>query len=198
MIDDSSLFYAEMADVAPLKQQSTTGNVIAQHQFKSCESHLARQNAAATNEQIMSLCVESRLIHPVKPDEYVEFHIQGVQHAVFKQLRQGQYECKSICDLTGLSLIQARDFLYKHLCQSHQLGHRTLLIIHGKGHHNKPYPAILKSAVAQWLTQIDVVQAYSSATKDKGGTGAMFVMLSKSHRARIETSEQNRKGSGRR
>ncbi len=70
------------------------------------------------------------------------------------------------------------------------------MLIHGKGHQSQPFAGLLKSAVCCWLSQLDMVLAYHSAKTEQGGTGALYVMLTKSEQLKLENREANRKGMG--
>ncbi|NKF52591.1 DNA endonuclease SmrA [Shewanella sp. WXL01] len=196
MSDDNQLFFEAMADVKPLKNTATADNVIEQQQFKQTEAQIAKKLAADEDELLTLMTIDPAMITPVKSDDVIEYKIDGVQAEVFKQLKQGAYDCKTIVELQGLSLSHARQALLNQIYQAEYLGERNLLVIHGKGRNNKPFPALLKSAVAQWLSCLPQVQAYHSATSQLGGSGALFVMLTKSKQKRIDNSELNRKGHG--
>ncbi|WP_119969523.1 DNA endonuclease SmrA [Shewanella japonica] len=192
-VDDTALFLAEMGDVKPL---TTNDKVFVSSQQLDTDAHRARRKAAMQNEYLAKLPIEPRLLTPIAPDEIMSYKRNGVQEEVFRHLRLGKYKKQTVLDLHAYRLIQARELLVETIIQAHEKGERNLLIIHGKGVNNKPYPALMKSAVNDWLMQFDQVQAFHSATREQGGTGALFVMLVKSDEQRIVSGETNRKGSG--
>ncbi|WP_144208105.1 DNA endonuclease SmrA [Shewanella donghaensis] len=191
--NENALFLSEMTDVVPLKQSNCVFNNEAS---QVTEAQLAKRAAAAQNEYLSKLPIDPALLMPIEPEEVVSYKLDGVQAEVFRHLRLGKYRYSRLIDLHAFRLSQAREYLIEQVLSSHSNGERNLLVIHGKGFKSKPYPGLMKSAVCHWLSQLDEVQAYHSATRERGGTGAVFVMLVKSDQKRIESSEMNRKGSG--
>ncbi|MCL1046779.1 DNA endonuclease SmrA [Shewanella sp. 1_MG-2023] len=191
--EDSDLFWEEMAGVKPLKVNDSHFN---QSTHLPTDSQLARRAAAAQNEYLDKLTVDPALILPVEPEEIISYKINGVQEEVFRHLRLGKYKTKSVIDLHAYRLVQARELLIDAVLQAYGRGERNILVIHGKGFKSKPFAGLMKSAVNHWLVQLEEVQAFHSATREQGGTGALFVMLVKSEQQRVVASETNRKGSG--
>ena len=191
--EDSDLFLSEMADVKPLRANDSHFNGA---DNSVTPAQLARRAAAAQNEYLQKLTIDPGLLTPIEPEEIISFKINGVQEEVFRHLRLGKYKNQSVLDLHALRLTQARELLIDAVIKAYERGERNLMVIHGKGFKSKPFPALMKSAVNHWLTQLEEVQAFHSATREQGGTGALFVMLVKSDQQRVVASEINRKGSG--
>lgn len=74
-------------------------------------------------------------------------------------------------------------------------GYSHLLIVHGRGERSTP-PALMKSFVSHWLTQISEVQCAHSAQRLHGGTGAVYVLLRKSAEKKAENRERHQKRLG--
>ena len=135
------------------------------------------------------------------PQDVVEFKRQGIQHEVFKQLKQGQYRAGATLDLHEQRIDEARVNLFRFLEDCHRDEIRCALVIHGKGHHTHPGEGELPSArpvsriksyVVHWLKGHELVQAVSSAPRQQGGTGAVYVLLRKSDRAKERNRERFR------
>ncbi|QYJ87778.1 DNA endonuclease SmrA [Shewanella mesophila] len=188
--DELALFFASMADVVPLKADVNVNFC----NDKGREAQRAKQAQTKRREMLSQLSLDFSEIIPVEPDEIVSFKHQGVQSQVFKLFRQGKYPMQAALDLKGVGVSRAREALYDFILQSQNSDFRNLLIIHGTGVHNKPFPALLKSCLAQWLLQLEGVIGYHSATKGLGGCGALMVMLQKSDNARLDTREMTKKG----
>jgi DNA-nicking Smr family endonuclease len=94
----------------------------------------------------------------------------------FRLLKAGNIPWKARLDLHGLMPNLARDALCTFLSQHHTLGHRCVLIIHGKGGRKGEEP-VLKNLVNHWLPQIPTVLAFHSAIPRDGGAGALYVLL---------------------
>ncbi|MGI2258334.1 DNA endonuclease SmrA [Shewanella sp. GXUN23E] len=191
--DDNELFWAEMADVKPLAQSD---RVFSNDPVTVTHAQLNRQAAAQANEYLDRLTLDAGLIKPVAPDDPLSFKRQGVQEQVFKNLRLGKYKHPTLLDLRAMKLRDARETLVRGLLAAFEREERCVLLIHGKGAGNRPFPALIKSAVNNWLPQLDEVMAFHSAIKEEGGNGALYVMLAKSQTQKDAARETHHKGSG--
>jgi DNA-nicking Smr family endonuclease len=152
---------------------------------------ILERRKAAQQEQLKSgnLLDPASIINAVDPYDFLEFARPGVQHGVYKNLRQGKYEVQSRLDLHRHTVEQARVALWDFVegCQKH--GVRCALVTHGKGE-GREQPARLKSCVNHWLRQIDNVLAFHSAQKQHGGVGSTYILIKKNSLARLSTSEK--------
>jgi len=152
---------------------------------------ILERRKAAQQEQLKSgnLLDPASIINVVDPYDFLEFARPGVQHGVYKNLRQGKYEVQSRLDLHRHTVEQARVALWDFVegCQKH--GVRCALVTHGKGD-GREQPARLKSCVNHWLRQIDNVLAFHSAQKQHGGVGSTYILIKKNSLARLSTSEK--------
>lgn len=128
-------------------------------------------------------------VRMLAPLEEVSYRRDGVQHGVFKNLRLGKYVIDARLDLHKMTVERARQVVYQFVqdCVEHDV--RTALITHGKGEGRDQAPT-LKSHVAHWLPQMDVVLAFHTALKQHGGYGATYVLLRKSEKKKQQTREQ--------
>ena len=151
---------------------------------------LERRKAAQNEQQKSANFLDPvSIITPVDPYDFLEFARPGVQHGVYKNLRQGKYEIQSRLDLHSHTVEQARVALWDFVesCQKH--GVRCALVTHGKGE-GREQPARLKSCVNHWLRQFDNVLAFHSAQKQHGGMGSTYLLIKKNSLARLNTSEK--------
>jgi DNA-nicking Smr family endonuclease len=91
-----------------------------------------------------------------------------------RKLKQGKLPLAAKLDLHNCTTEIAQQRLIDFLQQSIIRQRRCVLIIHGKGHQDKP---ILKNKLNNWLRQMDMVLAFCTAIPKHGGTGAMYVLL---------------------
>ncbi|KKC98985.1 DNA endonuclease SmrA [Photobacterium halotolerans] len=186
--DELDLFREMMADVAPLEQDKVTPEK--KHQIT--DAQLARQAAAqslaGSDPEYLSLDYATM----VKPDDMLDYKRDGVQDGVIRKLRLGKYDIQARLDLHRKTLKEARDEVLGFLKQCQRMDIRTVLIVHGKGERSTP-PALMKSYVATWLTQISDVMGYHSALRQHGGNGALYVMLKKSPERKLENRERHQK-----
>lgn len=105
------------------------------------------------------------------------FRRDGVQTAVMRKLRRGQFAVQGHLDLHGLTSAEAKIRLVEFLQHCGGVGLRCVRIVHGKGNSSPGKIPVLKPRVAHWLAQRDEVLAYASARQVDGGTGAIYVLL---------------------
>lgn len=170
--DELQLFRDEMAEAA-------------RHQHDKAEPFRRRlrpfplsPNPAATGcdeqEQLVDLQIETG-------DELL-FVRPGVQQRLMHDLRRGHLPPQEVLDLHGLRVAEARDLLQQFLAYAKHHRLRVVQIIHGKGFGSNSRQPVLKQKVNQWLRQPDQVLAFCSAPAFDGGTGAVYVLLSRKQR----------------
>lgn len=103
----------------------------------------------------------------------------GIQHAVLRKLRRGQFRVARELDLHGLNADGAHTVLSQFLSQAKRDGIACVRIIHGKGKRSRHKGPVLKNKVNHWLRRRDDVLAFCSARPTDGGTGAVYVLLSR-------------------
>lgn len=105
-----------------------------------------------------------------------------VSHALLRQLASDRLRVDARIDLHGLTRDQAHVRLMQFLRQARAMGHRTLLVIHGKGLHTEDGIGVLADEVVNTLCRGQAapwVLAVSTAHRRLGGTGALVVKLVK-------------------
>lgn len=129
----------------------------------------------------------------LKPDDMLEFKRDGVQDGVYRKLRLGKYPIQARLDLHRKTLKEARSEVIQFIRQCMAMDIRTLLIVHGRGERSTP-PALMKSFVSHWLTQISEVQCAHSAQRLHGGISAVYVLLRRVPRKKPKTVSVTRNG----
>lgn len=187
--DPTSDFFAAMQDVTPLKQDD---KVLAGKPSSTLAQQLKRQSLEKIERQGGNyLSIEH--VNPVDPLDVLEYKKPGVQQGVFKNLRLGKYTVDTFLNVQGMNLEQAREQLFEGVIDANKSGARTLLIKHGLGQHSKPFPALIKSYVNQWLRQMPEVIAFHSAVKQRGGLASVYVLLKKSRQDKDANRELHRR-----
>ena len=111
-----------------------------------------------------------------------------------RQIASGKIEVGARIDLHGLRQRDARAELHSFLVRAHAEGHKTVLVITGKGGGKAPTESlgslmderqrgVLRRSVPHWLEQAElraVVLSYTEAGPRHGGAGALYVQLRKS------------------
>lgn len=113
-------------------------------------------------------------------DEYIEGAVQGLDRAVLRRLRRGEYSVQAHLDLHGMNREEARDAVARFVRSSLGRGLRCVLIVHGRGLHAKDQIPVLKEKLKAWLTRGAIgsaVLAFTTARPYDGGAGAVYVLL---------------------
>ena len=178
--NDENYFQDAMSDVTPL-----TGNH--QKTVKIPNPDLRPAHPAHDDEQE----VMSRLWGLVKgsiemditfSDEYVEGAIKGFSQKLMKKLKKGKFSIQGHLDLHGLTKLGAETMVREFIIRSHRVGHRCVLIVHGRGLNSPDSFPVLKEGLPRWLGRAPVkriVLAFATARPYDGGTGAIYVLLKK-------------------
>ncbi|HEX8758053.1 MAG TPA: Smr/MutS family protein [Steroidobacteraceae bacterium] len=110
--------------------------------------------------------------------EELVFHRAGMQPALLRKLRRGDYRVQGEIDLHGLTVAEAKQALREFLGEALLRQWRCVRIVHGKGLRSGHRGPVLKGMVAGMLRKVGPVVAYVSARQVDGGTGAVYVLLS--------------------
>ena len=101
----------------------------------------------------------------------------GMGGEVLRKLKRAYWPVGAHLDLHGLNSDEARQALTHFIETSQTHGTRCVRIVHGKGYGSADGQSVLKSRVAQWLTQIPSIGAFASAPTAHGGRGALLVLI---------------------
>ena len=107
------------------------------------------------------------------------FRRKGISESVLRRLRRGEYAVRDEIDLHGMTQDEARAALGAFLAEAAHHDRRCVRVIHGKGLGSGHRGPVLKSAVNRWLRRHAAVAAFCSARRNDGGTGALYVLLSR-------------------
>ena len=115
----------------------------------------------------------------VESGDELGYRCDGTSESVLRRLRRGEYAIRDEIDLHGMTQDEARAALGAFLSEAMLHGQRCVRIIHGKGRGSGHRGPVLKSAVNRWLRRHAAVAAFCSARRNDGGTGALYVLLSR-------------------
>lgn len=186
--DDNDLFQKEMAGVRPLRRGAKESVRSAPQEVTP--GQLYRREAAMRTRDLDENQLPTTFVQYVPAEAILSFKRDGIQNGVFRRLQRGVYAIDATLDLHGLNVEEARGAVFRfiHDCVQHDV--RSALISHGKGRGNKARIPLLKSFLARWLPMFPEIMAFHSAQKWHGGTGAVYILLRKSERAKDETREK--------
>ena len=192
VVSDDEFFQEEMLGVTPLKRDARERLL---RKVNEGDGEARRLAAEGEHEGPLNSLVDEG-VEPLDAWYVLAFKRPGIQHGVYKKLRQGRYEIDARLDLHRLSVKQARMDVHSFIQDAMQYGLRTVLILHGKGQRKteQEKTAVLKGYVQHWLQELEEVQAFHSAQAVHGGTGAVYVLLRKSLQKKRENRERFLKG----
>jgi len=183
---DFDLFLSSMEDVKPINNDTVTP---ISNSHSAALAQQEKRKAAQTNLANDENYLQSEHVEILDPLAILSFKKDGVQSAVFKNLRLAKYQVDATLDLHGQLLKNARNTLFSFIADCHQRNIRVVLIRHGIGIKNKAKPGILKSYVNKWLQELPQVLAFHTALRHHGGSGATYVLLKKSEEKKNENRE---------
>jgi DNA-nicking Smr family endonuclease len=113
-------------------------------------------------------------------DEFIEGRVAGLDPAIVRKLRRGEFSVQAHLDLHGKSRSEAKGEVDAFLRRSREQGKRCVLLVHGRGLHSKDQVPVLKEALRTWLATARFgrhVLAFATARPQDGGAGAVYVLL---------------------
>jgi len=174
--EDARLFRDAVRDVKPLRYARALADP------QRSRGRRARPAARFTRADRLAVLEESlsgELLDPaLASGEELVFHRAGIQPAVLRRLRRGDYRVQGEIDLHGLTVAEAKQALREFLAQALARRWRCVRIVHGKGLRSGHRGPVLKGMVGAMLRKVGPVLAYVSARQVDGGTGAVYVLLS--------------------
>lgn len=152
-----------------------------------------RAKRVPVDEEAEALAVLSDLVNGngtfdvSNSSEYVEGSVVGLDARILRRLRGGQFPYQATLDLHGMSAAAAAVAVDSFVWRAFLAGHRSLLIVHGRGRNSERNMPVLKERLKSWLARgriRRVVLAFTSARPADGGTGSVYVLLRRRRGAR--------------
>ena len=175
-IDEAQLFREAVRDVKPLGSPApATEQPSSRRRRPRPAARFSRADRLAVREESL----RNDVIDPeLASGEELAFRRTGIQPAVLRKLRRGDYRVQGEIDLHGLTVSEAKQALREFLAQALLRQWRCVRIVHGKGLRSGHRGPVLKAMVGTMLRRVGPVLAYVSARQVDGGTGAVYVLLS--------------------
>lgn len=179
--DETALLSAAMEGVRPIMNDLVMQEPMDQSAIvQQVRDNLKKQDQEVV-DTLQALVSGKNRFDVTCTGEYLEGQVISLDPRVLKQLKSGEFTIQAHLDLHGLIKEDAKTTLNAFIQNSHAMGYRSLLIIHGRGLKSDIGP-VLKEGVVKWLTTgtlSHLVLAFCSARPCDGGTGAMYVLLKK-------------------
>ena len=170
--DETALFRESIGDVKPVPNRRLR-----------VEPPAPQPHARFTRADDKAVLDESMRAGPDVADmetgEELVFHRPHVGRKVMRQLRRGNYVVQEEIDLHGMTADQAHTELHAFIKECSTAGLKSVRVVHGKGRGSGPKGPVLKAGVNRWLTRWQEVAAFCSAQPRDGGTGALYVLLTR-------------------
>ena len=118
-------------------------------------------------------------------DEFIVGRVSGLDPAIVRRLRKGEYAVQGHVDLHGMTRDEAKLAVDRFLRESRNQGKRCVLLVHGRGTHSRDQVPVLKEALKVWLATQRFgrhVLAFATARPVDGGAGAIYVLLRRAGR----------------
>ena len=135
------------------------------------------------NPRVYEYALSDFIAEPVEGESVISWCLPGLAAQQLRDLKQGRLRIEARVDLHGLNTEEARNLLTQFIHNQKKEQRRHVLIIHGKGGH-QGQPPVIKNLINRWLPQFQEVLAFHSALPRDGGTGAVYVLLKRTHSAR--------------
>jgi DNA-nicking Smr family endonuclease len=109
----------------------------------------------------------------------LKFHRSNITTKLMKKLSRGTFSIQAEIDLHGMTVNETSEYLKSFIADSVKDNLTCVRVIHGKGLGSGPGGPVLKKHVNHLLRKWDQVLAFTTARQVDGGTGAIYVLLSK-------------------
>jgi DNA-nicking Smr family endonuclease len=172
--EDAKLFREAVSDVRPLHGNHHP----ASPRRRPARARFARLERFASLEESLQETPGEPLVESGEP---LSFRRPGVADSVLRKLRRGEYRLSGELDLHGLTVAQGKQALGAFLAAALARHAGCVRIIHGKGLRSGQRGPALKNLVNGVLRRTSAVLAFVSARPEDGGTGAVWVLLARSH-----------------
>jgi len=175
--DEGELFRSSVGEVRPVRGSKQLERENGRISADSLAIVDPEEEAFA---ELCELVAQTGPLDVTDSDEYIEGFAPGLDARILRRLRRGHYSVQAHLDLHGHTREEAKQKLNRFIEESHRMGHRLVLVVHGRGLHSKDQIPVLKEGLRIWLSRGRIsrrVLAFTSAQRHDGGLGAVYVLL---------------------
>lgn len=168
--------------VDKMAQLLTEVNVIRQDKitpFRKAIEPIPRQRLLDNERVMQELLEESDESVSYESGDELKYLKNGYSPRLLKKLRRGDFAIQDELDLHGCIVNQAKQETHGFINACACDNVRAVRIIHGKGRNSVGRTPVLKNMLLGWLSKNQHVIAVCSTPTNDGGTGAVYVLLSK-------------------
>ena len=160
------------AGVKPLKQDKV-------EPYRRALEPIPRQRLQDNQRVLDELLDEADETTSFESGDELQFLRSGYSPKLLKNLRRGDYAIQDELDLHGLMSSEAKLHTHGFINECALDNVRAVRIVHGKGRNSAGRKPVLKNMLLGWLSKNQHVIAVVSTPANDGGTGAVYVLLSK-------------------
>lgn len=174
-VDDVALFREAFAGVRPLDPTRSARTPV-----EPQIDHKVVSEDAEVVARLSDLVSGQGTFDVTETEEYVEGARVGIDPRMVTRLRRGEFAMQEHVDLHGMIQPAAHEALTAFIVNSVRKGHRSVLVVHGRGLGSPGGRPVLKHATVEWLSHGTIgghVLAFTTARPADGGAGAMYVLL---------------------
>jgi len=159
--------------VKPLKQDKVAP-------YRKPIEPIPRQRILDNKRVMQELLEEDDETISYESGDELKFLRSGYSTRLLKKLRRGDYAIQDELDLHGLVVNEAKIYTHGFINECARDRVRAVRIVHGKGRNSAGRIPVLKTMLIGWLSKNQHVIAVISTPANDGGTGAVYVLLTKS------------------
>ncbi|MGC1343638.1 MAG: Smr/MutS family protein [Candidatus Binataceae bacterium] len=174
-VDEAALFREAFAGVRPLDATRSARTPV-----EPRVEHKVISEDAEVVARLSDLVSGQGTFDVTETEEYVEGARVGIDPRMVTRMRRGEFAMQDHVDLHGMIQPAAHEALTAFIVDSVRKGHRSVLVVHGRGLGSPGGRPVLKHATVEWLSHGTIgghVLAFTTARPADGGTGAMYVLL---------------------
>ncbi len=174
-VDEAALFREAFAGVRPLDATRSARTPV-----EPRVEHKVISEDAEVVARLSDLVSGQGTFDVTETEEYVEGARVGIDPRMVTRIRRGEFAMQNHVDLHGMIQPDAHAALTAFIVDSVRKGHRSVLVVHGRGLGSPGGRAVLKHATVEWLSHGTIgghVLAFTTARPADGGAGAMYVLL---------------------
>ena len=177
LADEAALFLQAIGDVTPLPEGP--GRAAAPAAARLPDPTAEDEEVRA---ELLALVRGEASFRLSDTAEFLEGAATDVDRRTRLRLRRGEFAIQGQLDLHGQTRDEAKAGVGAFVLAERKIGHRCVLIVHGRGLNSKDHVPILKEQMGTWLSRGSTgraVLAFCSARPCDGGAGAVYVLLRK-------------------
>ncbi len=177
--EDAMLLSASLEGVRPLRNGRGSRVPIEPRLNRPVVSEIVSEDAEVI-ARLSDLVSGQANFDITETEEYVEGARVGLDPRLVARMRRGEFAMQNHIDLHGMTQVDAHQALTDFILDSVRKGHRSVLVVHGRGLGSPGGRPVLKHAAAEWLSHGAIgahVLAFTTSRMQDGGAGAMYVLL---------------------